>query len=89
MMCDPKEELKKLIIKIEAGGRSEPARRTTFESASGGNVIRKIYDKYNCLESATTISPEQQLSLTARSKLEMSQSQFANLLGISVRTLHD
>lgn len=88
-MTDSKEELLKLIRKVEAGERPEPARRTTFESTSDGNVIRKIYDRENHLESTTIISKEQQLSLTARNNLGLSQSQFANLLGISVRTLHD
>ncbi|MDR0476678.1 MAG: helix-turn-helix domain-containing protein [Desulfobulbaceae bacterium] len=36
-----------------------------------------------------TISAEQRLSLDARTQLEMSQQQFAAMLGISVRTLRD
>ena len=50
--------------------------------------IRRVTDKMGNV-AEDTISAEQRLSLDARIQLEMSQQQFAAMLGISVRTLHD
>lgn len=67
----------------------KPVRTTRFETRDDGSVIRSIHDKDGNLLASTTITKEQRLALDARAKLSLSQHQFATLLGISARTLHD
>ena len=70
------------------GEMLRPVRKTMLLPQPDGSLIRRVTDKMgNVAEDA--ISAEQRLSLDARIQLEMSQQQFAAMLGISVRTLHD
>ena len=64
------------------------ARKTTLLPQPDGSIVRQVTDKAGNV-TEDTISVEQRLSLDARTQLEMSQQQFAAMLGISVRTLHD
>jgi len=71
-----------------SGEMLRPVRKTVLVSQPDGSIIRRVTDKAgNIIED--TISAKQRLSLDARIQLEMSQQQFAAMLGISVRTLHD
>lgn len=81
--------MREMMRDMDKGIKPQAVRRTVFETQEDGTVIRNVYDSQNNLESSRPITQEQQLSLRARNNLGMSQSQFANLLGISVRTLHD
>lgn len=65
-----------------------PVRKTQLLPQSDGSLLRRITDKTGNV-TEDTISAEQRLSLDARTRLDMSQQQFATMLGISVRTLHD
>jgi DNA-binding transcriptional regulator YiaG len=70
------------------GEMLRPVRKTVLVPRPDGSIIRKMTDRAGNV-TEDTISAEQRLSLDARIQLEMSQQQFAAMLGISVRTLHD
>lgn len=64
-------------------------RKTQFIRQDDGSTIRKVLDATGVVLSETTLTRQQCLSLDARTLLGLSQQKFAELLGISVRTLHD
>ena len=70
------------------GEMLRPVRRTVLVPQPDGSLIRRVTDKEGNV-TEETISAIRRLSIDARMGLEMSQQQFAALLGISVRTLHD
>jgi len=70
------------------GEMLRPVRKTALVPQPDGSIVRQVTDKAGNV-TEDTISARQRLSLDARTRLEMSQQQFAALLGISVRTLHD
>jgi len=81
-------ELLRKMMDDSTGELLRPARKTVLSPQPDGSLIRRITDKAgNVCED--TISAERRLSLDTRTRLEMSQQQFAAMLGISVRTLHD
>lgn len=88
-MSDQHEAMKRMVEHIEAGGRVPWARKTTFTPMDDGSFVRKIVLADGTVEREETIPPERCLVLAARAKTGLSQAQFAALLGISVRTLHD
>jgi hypothetical protein len=57
--------------------------------AGDGSYIRRIIRRDGTVELEETISVDRSMTLAARAKTGFSQAQFARLLGISVRTLHD
>lgn len=67
----------------------KPARRTQFIHQDDDSTLRKVFDENGSLLSETVLTRQQCLSLDARAGLGLSQQGFAELLGISVRTLHD
>ena len=71
-----------------SGEMLHPVRKTILVAQPDGSIVRRVTDKVGNV-TEDTISAEQRLSLGARVQLEMSQQQFAAMLGISVRTLHD
>lgn len=81
-------ELVRRMLDDPSGEMLRPSRKTVLLPQPDGSLLRRITDRAgNVVED--TISMEQRLSLDARTRLEMSQQQFAAMLGISVRTLHD
>jgi DNA-binding transcriptional regulator YiaG len=64
-------------------------RKTQFIQQDNGSTIRKVLDMDGSVLSETTLTRQQCLSLNARAGLGLSQQGFAELLGISTRTLHD
>jgi DNA-binding transcriptional regulator YiaG len=85
---DAINELLRQMLDDPSGEMLRPVRKTAFITRPDGSIVRRVTDKAgNVMESV--ISAEQRLSLDARTQLEMSQQQFAAMLGISVRTLHD
>jgi DNA-binding transcriptional regulator YiaG len=81
-------ELLRQMLNDPSGEMLRPARKTALLPQTDGSLIRRVTDKEGNV-TEDTISAEQRLSLDARVRLEMSQQQFAAMLGISVRTLHD
>jgi len=81
-------ELLRQMVDDPNGEMLRPVRKTVLAPQPDGSIVRRVTDKEgNLIED--TISAEQRLSLDARAQLDMSQQQFAAMLGISVRTLHD
>jgi DNA-binding transcriptional regulator YiaG len=64
-------------------------RKTQFVQQNDGSTIRKVLDADGAVLSETMLTRQQCLSLNARVSLGLSQQGFAELLGISTRTLHD
>jgi len=71
-----------------SGEMLRPVRKTVLIPQPDGSIVRRVMNTAGNV-TEDTISAEQRLSLDARIQLEMSQQQFAAMLGISVRTLHD
>ena len=81
-------ELLRQMVNDPTGEMLRPVRKTVLVPQPDGSLIRRVTDKAGNV-TEDTISAERRLSLEARIELEMSQQQFADMLGISVRTLHD
>lgn len=64
-------------------------RTTQFVQQDDGSTLRRVFDSAGNILSETTLTRQQCLSLNARASLGLSQQGFAQLLGISTRTLHD
>lgn len=80
------------IMETMLAGENAPVkavRKTQFIQQDDGSTIRKVLDVDGSVLSETTLTRQQCLSLNARTKLGLSQQGFAELLGISTRTLHD
>ena len=82
------QEILRKMLDDPTGEMLRPVRTTTLHPQADGSVLRRVVDK-NGHATEDVITPEQRLSLDARTRLGLSQQQFANMLGISVRTLHD
>ena len=81
-------ELLQRMMDDPSGQMLRPARKTVLVPQPDGSIVRRVTDAAGKV-AEDTISAEQRLSLDARIQLEMSQQQFAAMLGISVRTVHD
>lgn len=81
-------DLLRQMLEDPTGELLRPVRKTALLPQPDGSLIRRITDKAGKV-TEENISAEQCLSLDARMRLDMSQQQFATMLGISVRTLHD
>jgi DNA-binding transcriptional regulator YiaG len=80
------------IMEAMLAGENAPVkavRKTQFIPQDDGSTIRKVMDVDGSVLSETTLTQQQCLSLNARASLGLSQQGFAELLGISTRTLHD
>nr|WP_296986558.1 helix-turn-helix domain-containing protein [uncultured Desulfovibrio sp.] len=88
-MMSKAQELIRQMMEDPTGDMMRPVRKSLLISQKDGSIVRKMVDKNGVVISEETISNEQRLSLDARIRLGMSQQQFAKMLGISVRTLHD
>lgn len=83
------KEIMQQMFDDSTGELLKPVRRTILQPQTDGSLMRSVIDKRGDIILEDVISSEQRLSLDARTKLGLSQGQFAALLGISVRTLHD
>jgi len=88
ILMNKTNELLRQMVNDSTGEMLRPLRKTLLLPQPDGSILRRVTDKAGNV-TEDTISAEQRLSLDARTKLEMSQQQFAAMLGISVRTLHD
>ncbi len=88
-MSKAREHMQRMMDQTETTGRVEWVRKTTFTPQDDGSFLRRITLKDGTVELEEVIPPERCMVLAARTKTGLSQSQFADLLGISVRTLHD
>ena len=77
------------MLADESGASVKAVRKTQFLRQADGSVLRKILDENDRVVAETELTSQQFLSLNARASLGLSQQGFAELLGISVRTLHD
>lgn len=83
------QEMLGQMLADPTGEMLRPVRRTVLQSQEDGSVLRSVMDGNGNLVVESKITAEQRLMLDVRAKLGLSQHQFASLLGISVRTLHD
>ena len=88
-MMSKAQELMRQALEDPTGEMFRPVRKTVLQPQADGSVLRHVLDKNGAVIAEDIISAEQRLALDARIKLGLSQHQFADLLGISVRTLHD
>ena len=88
-MMSKAQELMRQALEDPTGEMLRPVRKTVLQPQADGSVLRHVLDKNGAVIAEDIISAEQRLALDARIKLGLSQHQFADLLGISVRTLHD
>ena len=88
-MSRAREHMQQMMDQIDSGGQVEWARKTTFTPQDDGSFVRRIILRDGTVEREEVIPAERCMVLTARTKTGLSQSQFADLLGISIRTLHD
>jgi len=88
-MKSAKEAVESLVMQLDAGEKIDWVRKTRFLPQEDGSVIRRIIRKDGTVEMEETIPADRSMTLAARAKTGFSQTQFAELLGISVRTLHD
>lgn len=88
-MSKAREHMQRMMDEIETTGRVDWVRKTTLAPQADGSFLRRITMKDGTVEREEVIPPERCMVLAARTKTGLSQSQFADLLGISVRTLHD
>ncbi|MFP5238881.1 MAG: helix-turn-helix domain-containing protein [Acidobacteriota bacterium] len=88
-MSKAKQALAAMMDGLEAGAPPRWARKTVFQTLDDGSVLRRIIRENGEVEKEELISPDKCPHMAARARTGLSQSQFAALLGISVRTLHD
>ena len=81
-------ELLRQMIENPSEEMLRPVRKTLLLPQPDGSLVRRVTDKAGNV-TEDTISAQQRLFLDARTQLAMSQQQFAAMLGVSVRTLHD
>ncbi|MDR0827752.1 MAG: helix-turn-helix domain-containing protein [Desulfovibrio sp.] len=88
-MKSVKESLESLVMQLDAGKKIDWVRKTQFLSQEDGSFIRRIIRRDGTVELEENIPADRSITMAARAKTGFSQAQFARLLGISVRTLHD
>jgi len=88
-MTKAKEALKRYMETIEKGDRVKWARKTKFVSQPDGSLRRMVTRKDGTVEKDEIVPADRKLVAEARSKAGLSQERFAELLGISPRTLRD
>ncbi|MDR2503123.1 MAG: helix-turn-helix domain-containing protein [Deltaproteobacteria bacterium] len=88
-MKSAKKSLESLVKMLDSGEKIDWARKTQFIPQDDGTFIRRIVRRDGTVELEEIIPADRSMTLAARAKTGFSQAQFAGLLGISVRTLHD
>lgn len=88
-MSKAKEALSRLMDDLDAGKAPQIARKTILTPREDGSWLRRVLAADGSVVKEEIIAAEQCVALAARAKTGLSQSRFAALLGISVRTLHD
>ncbi len=88
-MSKAKEALADLMETLDAGKPVEWARKTVFLPQEDGSCLRRITRRDGTVEKEEIVPADRCIALAARARTGLSQSRFAALLGISVRTLHD
>lgn len=88
-MSRAKEALGRVMERLVADGSVDWVRKTILLPQEDGSFLRRIMRRDGTVEREDVVPAEKCLALAARTKTGLSQGQFAALLGISVRTLHD
>ena len=83
------QEIMRRMMEDPTGESVRPVRKTVLLPQEDGSLLRRVIDGDGNVIVEDSISRERRLSLDARTRLGLSQHQFAEMLGISVRTLHD
>jgi len=65
------------------------ARRTEFQPLANGRMRRRVIRRDGTVEKEEVVSASRAAVAAARAGTGLSQSQFAELMGVSVRTLQD
>lgn len=74
---------------IADAGQGRWARKTEFQPLTNGRMRRRITRRDGTVEKDEVIPASRAAVVTARAGTGLSQSQFAELMGVSVRTLQD
>ncbi len=88
-MSKVQQALSQLIADLDAGIAPKPVRRTTLTPREDDSILRRVLADDGSVVAEEIVTPGQSVTLAARAKTGLSQTRFAALLGISVRTLHD
>lgn len=88
-MKSAKKSLEGLVKMIESDKKIEWVRKTQLIVQEDGTCLRRIICRDGAEELEEVLSSDRSIALVARARTGFSQTQFAGLLGISVRTLHD
>ena len=88
-MKSAKKSLEDLVKMIESGKKIEWVRKTQLIVQEDGTCLRRTICRDGAEELEEVLSSDRSIALVARARTGFSQIQFAGLLGISVRTLHD
>ena len=78
-----------LLQSLQELKRGEWARKTEFTTQPGGSIRRVITRRDGTIEKDEIIPAEQAQVAAARAATGLSQTAFAKLLGVSVRTLQE
>jgi len=88
-MSKAKESIHRYLEAVDKSCRAEWARKTQFIPQPDGSLRRLVTRKDGIIEKDEIIPADRTLVAEARSKTGLSQEKFAELLGISPRTLRD
>ena len=88
-MSKAKEAVRRFIETMDKGGKAEWTRKTRFIPNPDGSIRRLVTRKDGTVEKDEVIPADRALIAEARAKTGLSQDKFADLLGISPRTLRD
>lgn len=83
---DLNAELREAIADAKRG---RWARKTEFQPLADGSIRRRVTRRDGTIEKDDVIPAARAAVVTARAGTGLSQSQFADLMGVSVRTLQD
>jgi len=88
-MSRAKESVERFLKSIDKGKQVAWARKTQFIPQPDGSLRRLVTRKDGTVEKDELIPADRSLVAEARAKTGLSQEKFAELLGISPRTLRD
>ena len=88
-MSRAKESVERFLKSIDKGKQVAWARKTQFIPQPDGSLRRLVTRRDGTVEKDELIPADRSLVAEARAKTGLSQEKFAELLGISPRTLRD
>ena len=88
-MSKAKKLIREYLDGVKPGKRPAVARRTMFTRQPDGAVVRRVVRADGTVEHKQRIPAKQWEIFAARAETGLSQEQFAQLLGVSKRTLQE